>query len=83
MKTRKLRWVVRGFALTMAAFGAMFATTTARAAVATDKFVSVKVKVADGQKAYGKVSGGKMVKAGTVLTLTATPNKGCGFAGWY
>jgi len=83
MKTRKFRWIVRGFALAMAAFGAMFATTTARAAVATDKFVLVKVKVADGQKTYGKVSGGKMVKAGTVLTLTATPNKGYGFAGWY
>ena len=42
----------------------------------------VRLLVADGCEAMGKVSGGKMAKAGTKLTLKATANKGYVFAGW-
>ena len=50
MKTRRFGWIVRGFALAMAAFGAMFATVTARAEPVTPEYATVTVKVADGQE---------------------------------
>ena len=44
---------------------------------------TISTVLAEGCETMGKVSGGKMAKAGTKLTLKATPNKGYVFAGWY
>jgi len=78
---------VKCFARTMAAaavmLGVAFAATTSAHAAPVATYAAVTVKVADGQAECGKVSGGKSAKVGAVLTLTATPNKGWGFAGWY
>lgn len=43
----------------------------------------VSASVAESCEAMGKVTGGKIVKPGEQLTLTATPNKGYIFDGWY
>lgn len=84
MKTMKLGCFLRSIALAAAAWGTMFAPSGAQAAPASPAtYATVTVKLADGQAECGKVSGGKLSKVGAVLTLTATPNKGWGFAGWF
>ena len=50
---------------------------------ANDGSVTVSVVVFDDCKDMGTVTGGKMAKAGTKVTLKATANKGYVFAGWF
>ena len=48
-----------------------------------DGSATVSANVFDDCKDMGKVTGGKMAKAGTKVTLKATANKGYVFAGWF